>query len=183
MAKYVRRDGLLIRVGSKEWRWYIANRLKLAGKFKPTGHKERDAVCKEALSLVGIHEEPKGSNEGAQVREIQSSTGAYGEPWCVSTVQYVWKKTLHSTWAMDTANAYYLETYAKKFGCTIPRPVAGCAVVYHLGEGHAGTVVRVNGNGTFWAVEGNWGDAVVKILRDPKAIPCTFILRPELKRG
>jgi hypothetical protein len=50
-----------------------------------------------------------------------------------------------------------------------------------MGDGHAGIVVRVNRNGTFWAVEGNWGDAVVHILRDPRSIPCTFVLRPELR--
>jgi hypothetical protein len=174
---------MIIRVGSREWRWYLSNRLRLQGKPEPTGHKKRDAVIKEALSLVGIHEEPMGSNKGKEVERIQASTKAYGLPWCVSTIQYIWMKTLSSTWANDTANAYYLETYAKNFRMTIPRPVAGCAVVYHIGDGHAGTVIKVNSNGTFWAIEGNWGDAVVKILRDPKTIPCTFILRPELKRG
>ena len=146
---------------------------KMAGK--------RAAIVKYALSLVGIHEVPMGSNDGPGVRAIQAATGAFRAAWCVSTVQAIWKKVLGSTWADGTAGAYYLEGYARQHKATIPHPVPGCAVVYHLGEGHAGTVVAVNPNGTFWAVEGNWGNEVVHILRNPREIPCTFILRPELR--
>lgn len=142
---------------------------------------KRAAIVKYALSLVGIHEVPMGSNDGAAVHAIQSATGAYRAPWCVSTVQAIWKKVLGSTWANRTAGAYYLESYARQHKATIPHPVAGCAVVYHIGDGHAGTVVAVNRNGTFWAVEGNWGNEVVHILRNPHEIPCTFILRGELR--
>jgi hypothetical protein len=185
-SRYVRRDGLVMRIGSVEWRRYVRHhlyrrvRVILQRRRKPANEK-RAAIVKEALSLVGIHEEPMGSNQGPQVHEIQSATGAFGAPWCVSTVQYIWKKALGSTWAQDTANAYFLAGFAENNHCTIPHPVAGCAVVYHMGDGHAGTVVRANRNGTFWAVEGNWGDAVVHILRDPHTIPCTFVLRPELR--
>lgn len=165
------------------WRWR-AWRLHLKipkPKPRPTGNPKRDAVVREAMRLVGIREQPMGSNSGPQVHMIQTSTGAFGAPWCVSTIQYVWQKTLGSTWANDTAGAYYLADYAQQHGAVIPHPVAGCAVVYHLGDGHAGTVVMANHNGTFWAVEGNWGNEVVHILRDPHQIPCTFILREELK--
>lgn len=142
---------------------------------------KRDLVIHEAMKLVGIREEPPGSNSGPLVHMIQTATGQFGVAWCVSTVQYIWKKALGSTWADDTAGAYFLADYAQKNGAVIPHPVAGCAVVYHMGDGHAGTVVMVNHNGTFWAVEGNWADQVVHILRDPRQIPCTFILREELK--
>lgn len=181
MARYVRRDGFILRVGSAEWRWWLANRLRLAGRAETTGHAKRDAVVKEAVALVGCHEQPMGSNDGACVHDIQSSTGAFRQPWCVSTVQRVWVKAGLGTWADDTANAYYLSSYAEKHGAVVSRPRSGCAVVYHLGDGHAGTVTRVLSDGRFWAVEGNWGDAVVRILRDPHTIPCTFVLRPELR--
>lgn len=148
---------------------------------RPTGNEKRDAILREAMSLVGIHEVPMGSNSGPAVHEIQTSTRAFGAPWCVSTVQYIWVKVLGSWWAEDTANAYFLADYAEKNGATVPGPVAGCAVVYHMGDGHAGTVVKRNLDGTFWAVEGNWGDQVVHILRNPREIPCTFVLRPELR--
>jgi hypothetical protein len=183
-ARYVTRDGLVMRVGSAEWRWSIRNHLSLRGhgrKPKPTGHAKRDKVVAEAMRLVGIHEVPTGSNSGPGVHEIQSATGAYRAAWCVSTVQYIWKKALGTVWADGTAGAYFLEDYARQHHATIPHPVAGCAVVYHIGEGHAGTVVSVLRDGRFWAVEGNWGNAVAHILRDPRSIPCTFVLREELR--
>ena len=120
-----------------------------------------------------------GSNSGTAVHLIQSATHAYNAPWCVSTVQYIWLKVLGSTWAEDTANAYFLAQYAEESKRTIPAPVPGCAVVYHIGAGHAGTVVALTGH-TFEAVEGNEADAVQLVSRDPRTIACTFILRPEL---
>jgi CHAP domain len=144
-------------------------------------HQRRAAICKEARSLLGIHEIPPHSNTGPDVHRIQSATGAYGAPWCVSTVQYIWKQVLGSTWANDTANAYYLEEYARQHRCAFRKPVAGCAVVYHIGAGHAGTVVKVNEDGTFWAIEGNEADAVRRVKRDPRTLRCTFVIRPELK--
>lgn len=181
MARYVRRNGLLLRVGSKEWRWWLAHRLLLQGRAQKTTHRERMLVASFANTLVGITEQPRGSNSGTKVRQIQSATGAYNAPWCVSTVQYIWRHTLGTPWANDTAGAYYLADYAIRHGATTPHPILGAAVVYHLGDGHAGTVVRVNRNGTFYAVEGNWGDAVAKVYRDPRTVPCTFVLRPELR--
>ena len=139
----------------------------------------RALIVKQARSLVGIHEVPMGSNSGTAVHMIQSATHAYNAPWCVSTVQYIWLKVLGSTWAEDTANAYFLANYARESGRVIEAPVPGCAVVYHIGAGHAGTVVALTGH-TFEAVEGNEADAVRLVSRDPRTIGCTFILRPEL---
>jgi hypothetical protein len=140
----------------------------------------RAAICKEARSLVGIHEVPMGSNSGTQVHLIQSATHAYNAPWCVSTVQYIWLKVLGSTWAEDTAGAYFLADYAARAKRVIAKPVAGCAVVYHIGAGHAGTVVELGQHGNFIAVEGNEADAVRSVTRNPGTLGCTFILRPEL---
>jgi len=186
--KWVKHDGVWIQIGSPIWRlwhaWDVARSKAAAKRNARKAAKlaaKRGHIVKEALSLVGIREVPMGSNSGAAVKLIQSATGAYGAPWCVSTVQRIWKVVLGSTWADKTAGAYYLEDYAKQHKATIAHPVAGCAVVYHIGDGHAGTVVAVNRNGTFWAVEGNWGNEVVHILRNPRLTPCTFILRPELR--
>lgn len=167
------------------WRaWKIGAKKipKLPKKKKVTaGTHRRSEVVAFARKLVGIHEVPDYSNDGPGVREIQSATGAYKAPWCVSTIQYVWKHTLGSTWADDTAGAYYLADYAARHGNVIPRPVAGCAVVYHIGQGHAGTVVSVGRFGSFTAVEGNEGNAVRLKGRNTRQIRCTFILRPELR--
>lgn len=111
---------------------------------------------------------------------LQESTGAFGAPWCVSTVQAEDLHVLGSTYADKTANAYFYASFAEQHGHTIPDPIAGCAVIYHIGAGHAGRVVTVHQDGTFDAVEGNEGNAVRLVPRDPKALQCTFVLRPEL---
>jgi hypothetical protein len=149
--------------------------------------KRRAAVVAYARELVGIHEVPAHSNNGpvqqhaAGVHVIQSATGAYYAPWCVSTVQYIWRHVLGSTWANKTAGVYYLIEYARAHGAVIPHPLVGCAVCYVIGAGHAGTVVKVYRDGTFDAIEGNHSDKVALVRRDPKHLHCVFILRPELR--
>lgn len=149
--------------------------------------KRRAAIVAYAHELVGIHEVPPHSNTGpvqqhaAGVHVIQSATGTYHAAWCVSTVQYIWKQVLGSTWANKTAGVYYLIDYARSHGAVIPSPLAGCAVGYVIGAGHAGTVVKVYPDGTFDAVEGNHSDQVGVVHREPKHLTCVFILRPELR--
>lgn len=150
--------------------------------------RRRAQIVAYAGELVGIHEVPAHSNRGplqqhgAGVTMIQSATGAYGLPWCVSTIQYIWRQVLGSTWANRTAGAYYLADYARLHGALIDHPVPGCAVVYHIGSGHAGTVVAVRRGGVaFTAIEGNEADAVRQVDRNVSAIRCTFLLRPELR--
>lgn len=137
-------------------------------------------VVKEARGLLGVHEIPDGSNRGPAVQTIQSSTGAIGQPWCVSFVQYVWYWAFRSYLANRSANAYYLADWAKREGLTIPQPAVGCPVVYHIGDGHCGLVMSVRGDGTFDAIEGNEANAVRWMVRDPRKIACTFILPPAL---
>lgn len=149
--------------------------------------KHRAAIVAYAHELVGIHEVPPHSNtgpiqqHGAGVHVIQGATGAYYQPWCVSTVQYIWRNVLGTTWANKTAGVYYLVNYAETHGAVVPSPIAGCAVGYHIGSGHAGTVVEVLDAHRFKAVEGNEADAVREVIRDSRYIRCTWILRPELR--
>jgi streptogramin lyase len=142
------------------------------------GAARRLAVVAFSRSLVGIAEVPTGSNSGPAVHRIQSSTGAYGAPWCVSTVQYEDLHVIGSTYANDTAGVYYYLEFAKQAGHLIAKPVPGCAVCYLIGNGHAGRVVTVHADGSFDAVEGNEADAVRLVPRNPRSIPCRFILRP-----
>lgn len=155
---------------------------------QPTPAQLRAAIVAYAPKLLGIHEVPAHSNrgpaqvDGIGVDRIESVTHSEGEPWCVATVQYIWVRVLRTTWADDTAGAYYLAEYAAQHGCVISSPVPGCGVVYHIGEGHAGTIVSVNRLlRTFKAVEGNEQDAVSLVARSPRQIRCTFFLRPELR--
>lgn len=141
---------------------------------------KQDHVVNEARKLLGIHEVPDGSNNGPGVHMIQSSTGAFGEPWCVSTVQFVWEKVFGVFLADRTANAYYLADWGLKHALTIPVPLRGCPVVYHLGDGHAGIVSDVGLNGSFHAIEGNEANAVRWVQRNLHQVRCTFLLPHDL---
>ena len=137
-------------------------------------------IIAEAHSLLGIHEVPPHSNSGSEVRRIQSATGAYGEPWCVSTVQFIVKAVTGHTIANATANVYYLADFGAHQGWVRPRAVLAGPVCYHIGAGHAGTVVQVLADGSFYAIEGNERDAVTLMHRDPRTIRCTFLHPPYL---
>jgi hypothetical protein len=139
-----------------------------------------ERIVAEAHSLLGIHEVPDGSNDGPGVHLIQSATGAYGAPWCVSTIQYIVKQVTGHTIADDTANVYYLADYGARNRWVTLRPVVGGPVCYRIGQGHAGTVVQVLPDGTFYAVEGNEGNAVRLMHRSSKQLTCTFLHPPYL---
>ena len=49
-------------------------------------------IAEVALSQIGVHETPYGSNDGAQVKEYQKITGAYRQPWCASFVSWCCRK-------------------------------------------------------------------------------------------
>lgn len=44
----------------------------------------QEKALKLELAEVGVTEHPANSNDGPRVREYQSSTGAYKQPWCAS---------------------------------------------------------------------------------------------------
>lgn len=143
--------------------------------------RKQHEVIDYARSLLGITEEPDGSNRGAGVdRIIEGGGGVLGTPWCVWTVQDIWKHVFGERLAAGTGNAYALAEWARRNGLVIPRPYLACPVVYHIGEGHAGIVAGVNGDGSFHAIEGNEANAVRWMIRNPREIPCTFILPRQL---
>lgn len=145
------------------------------------GAKRRAAVVAYSRTLVGIREVPAGSNNGPGVHRIQSSTGAYGEAWCVSTVQDEDLHVLGTTYANRTASVYYYLEYARERGHLVAKPLPGDAVCYLIGAGHMGRVVSVHPDGTFDAVEGNEADAVRIVPRNPRHVPCRFVRRPEYR--
>ena len=152
----------------------------MAKPAKPKPPTTAQRIVAEAHSLLGIHEVPDGSNSGPAVHRIQSATGAYGAPWCVSTVQYIVKQVTGHTIADGTAGVYYLISYGQAHGWQKPRPVVGGPVCYRIGQGHAGTVVQVLEDGSFYAVEGNEANAVRLMHRDPRTISCVFLKPPYL---
>lgn len=139
-----------------------------------------EKIVKEAHALLGVHEIPDGSNNGPAVHQIQTVTKAYGEPWCVSFVQYVVHFVTGSSIANDTASVYYLIDYAAKSGWVEERPVVAGPVCYRIGQGHCGIVVQVLADGSFYAIEGNEANAVRLMHRDPHMLSCVFLKPPYL---
>jgi len=145
------------------------------------GQKRRAAVVAYSRTLVGIREVPPHSNDGPAVRRLQRSTGAYHQPWCVSTVQDEDLHVLGSTYANRTAGVYYYLDFARAHGHLVAKPLPGDVVAYLIGNGHMGRVVNVHKDGSFDAVEGNHMDGCYLVPRNPRWVPCRFIRRPEYR--
>ena len=50
---------------------------------------KREQALRVAKAEIGVTEHPAGSNDGKRVREYQSTTGAYRQPWCASFQNWV----------------------------------------------------------------------------------------------
>jgi len=120
-------------------------------------------VTRQARGWLGCVESPPGSNDGTCVNAIQSSTGAYNQPWCASYVFKVWQDAgvtdrdgwrTASTWAMvNQAPAGWLTR----------EPVEGSAVVWNPGaQGHTEIFLRWKNRAAGQAITigGNTRDAV-----------------------
>ncbi|MBE0538398.1 MAG: CHAP domain-containing protein [Ignavibacterium sp.] len=123
-------------------------------------------LIENAVKYCGIVEDPKNSNKGEIIDEIQEEFGFDGVQYCVLFVLYVYKKTLNefelelpllSTPSSQTLfnwayNNGMIETDFLKLG-------AGDIVIWRkfkLWQGHAGIVISVDQqNKTFLTVEGN----------------------------
>lgn len=110
-----------------------------------------------ALTQVGVHETPWGSNRGADVHRYQSSTGAYNLAWCASFVWYCWQKVGYK--GNVSANAW-----ASTDG--IGRPIhdlkaarVGDLVSFNIGDGHVGLYLSHDYH-TVKTVDGNTSDQV-----------------------
>lgn len=114
-----------------------------------------DLVVHHALSQVGVHEIPWGSNSGPQVRVYQSVTGGYNAPWCASFVSWALVQAGYhgtvSAWAWDWAT----------IGTPVPLIAAkpGDIVPFNIGSGHVGIYLSQS-NGMVKTVDGNTSDQV-----------------------
>lgn len=117
-----------------------------------------------AKTQVGTKEEPAGSNRGPQVDKYESVTGAVGEPWCASFVQWCFKTVgMPQPFLSKSAYVPYILSEAKKLGWLVSVPAAGDLVCFdweHDGVAdHIGFVrTKVDKFGNFTTVEGNTAD-------------------------
>lgn len=117
-----------------------------------------DKAVDYALSQVGVHESPWGSNRGHDVERYQSSTGAYHDAWCASFFWYCWQKAGYN--GPTSAGAWYT---TDRIGTrqTIKTAKPGDGVSLNTGKGHIGILLTINHSA--WSVTlvaGNTSDSV-----------------------
>lgn len=125
-----------------------------------------------ALSQVGVHESPWGSNRGADVHRYQSSTGAYGAAWCASFFWYCWQRAGYkgpaSAGAWNTTDSYGTPV-------TLAHAKPGDGVSFDVGDGHIGMYLS-HTKTTVRTVDGNTSDQVA--VRDRPVSSIHSICRP-----
>ena len=138
--------------------------LRVTGKWNAEVHNllfpptMRERLVSVETGEVGTKETPPDSNSGPRVHVYQSSTGAYGQPWCASfqkwSLEKVGCKNLsHASADVTTWMAYPHVTHE----AVIP----GDHVIYRWGVGDVDHIGMFDGwdvkGHTFYAIEGNTG--------------------------
>ena len=176
------------------WVALVSGRLKAIKAAQPTA---KALAWKQLLiSWLGIAESPAGSNRGPCISyscsrgghsfTIQSSTGAYGAAWCVSTQQAAAAIVGYGHFADDTAGVYYAADYYARRNLTFAKPKLGSLVAFITydrygnrvpGTGHMGFVTAVQAN-SFTYIAGNDGNAIREHTIADGSRPYLFIRLP-----
>jgi hypothetical protein len=127
---------------------------------------QHGAALRWALSKVGQHEIPTGSNTGPFVVECQRATWLVGTnwPWCVAFFQAAWRYGASRALPWLGAGAYAFLTWAQSAGwaVAIEHAVPGDAIVWNVGAGHCSMLVKPYAETKPYVVtvDGNVGDSV-----------------------
>lgn len=143
------------------------------------------AVLKVLKSNLGLGENPPGSNYNKIVAWYNKNVDKIGPgAWCEMTNTYgMWvggakslkKGRAYTVWACQDAqkgtngSSWHYGTKGMKAGDQVYYDWDGRKgnVAY---VDHTGTVEKVNGDGTFYVLEGNTGDRLLRKLRDKKFV-------------
>lgn len=124
----------------------------------------RNLAVSKALTQVGVKESPAGTNRGPMVDTYEAVTGAYGEPWCASFVQWCLKEVGAPPSFGKSAYVPFFVGLSKTLEWQVPlaevRPGdLACYDWNHDGTAdHIGWVLATpDKSGGFQAVEGNTG--------------------------
>ncbi len=128
-----------------------------------------------ALTQLGTHESPWGSNRGADVHRYQSSTGAYNAAWCASFFWYCWQKAgytgVTSAGAWNTTDFYGAKILSIKYAKT------GDGVSFNIGDGHIGQYLSHTAT-MVKTIDGNTNDQVA--IRERPIYEIHSINRPHV---
>jgi hypothetical protein len=116
----------------------------------------RQAIVARALSALGTHEDPPGSNRGHRIDEwLQRCHTSTGQPWCAA----------FASWCIDTvaiAGALALGDHFTR--TTLPLPGDVMFFPTGQGHGHCGIVIGLGAHEVM-TIEGNCRDAVRCVRR------------------
>lgn len=133
-----------------------------------------DRAVAYAMTQVGVHETPWGSNRGHDVERYQRSTGAYGKAWCASFFWYCWQRAGY-TGPTDAGAWHSTDNYGTRVDLAHARP--GDGVSFNTGAGHIGLYLGHDPHaGTVRTVDGNTNDQVA--VRDRTIRSIHSICRP-----
>jgi hypothetical protein len=176
------------------WIALVSSRLKAIAAATPSA---RALAWRQLLiSWLGITESPVGSNRGPCISytcvrgghtfSIQSSTGAYGAAWCVSTQQEAAELVGYGHFAQNTAGVYFAVDYYAVRGLVFAKPKVGSLVAFITynsrgqrvaGTGHMGFVVAVQAS-SFTYIAGNDQNGVREHTIPDGSRPYAFIRLP-----
>jgi uncharacterized protein (TIGR02594 family) len=120
----------------------------------------KEKALKIAISQLGQHENPLGSNWGTPVKEYLASVGInFPAAWCAAFVYWCFKQANTNVPLVKTAGVLnHWNTADKKYRVTDPQPGDIFIMDYGKGLGHTGFVEKVDA--TFiYTVEGNSNDS------------------------
>jgi hypothetical protein len=140
-----------------------------------------DAVLNQLRGALGTGETPPGSNDNFIVDWYNQDVEAIGPgPWCEMTNTWaMWtggakdlkKGRAYTVWAAQDAvngvngSSWHFGTAGMQAGDQVYYDWNGSKTDIGAID-HTGTVEKINGDGTFYTLEGNLGDQLQRVLRD-----------------
>lgn len=185
MAKFTLVNGLKLRTGSPQLKWWLANRHRLHGRvptFLRIEDRRNRAPVKSrilireklvraeiAAAKLGIRE-VGGNNQGPWVKKFLAEVGLpEGYAWCDAFQSYEEHGVAGHRLPIESASVGQTYETAQRLGWVVTRPLRGDLVLYNwTGPGppfadHIGLVVKVLKLGpvlTLQTVEGNTSSGV-----------------------
>ena len=151
-------------------------------KAKPV--TKHETALRFAITQIGVHEQPAGSNTGPEVRKYQKD-GSWlpgtGWPWCAAFFNYCVQ--VGGFQGLDrTAGAWDALARAGRKGWGLApkdweKVIPGDGVVFNTGSGHIAVVERIK-DGVVFSVDGNASDMVKRCQR-PLTSVRGFVAWPE----
>jgi hypothetical protein len=147
------------------------------------------AVLNKLRSKLGTGEDPPGSNHNFITEWYNEHVAKIGNgAWCQMTDTWsVWEAHLgfkvllkgeaYTVYAVENAqkhlngSSWHFGTKGMKAGDQVYYDWTGAKGPSAVSKiDHTGTVEKINGDGTFYALEGNMGDHLVRVKRDAKFV-------------